>query len=341
MTPTFTDKVSMPIDFNSTSRKRKTVLILDPLPDWVIATLSERFELLDGTADGGASSISRHGASIDAIINRGKSHVGSDMMEKLPGLRLIASHGVGYDKIDVAAAAVRGIAVTNTPGVLDDDVADLTIALLLATLRNIPAADHFVRAGEWTSASFPLTRTLRERHVGIVGLGRIGSAIAQRLEGFGVAISYHSRRPASKNYRHFHDLGALAEAVDTMIVIVPGGPSTAGLIDARILKALGPEGVLINVSRGSVIDQDALIEALSTGVLGAAGLDVFAQEPCVPEALRRLQNTVLTPHIGSGTHHTRRLMGQLVIDNLIAWDEGMTPPSLVPETSALTTTTKV
>ncbi len=332
----------MDIQDNSTSRDRRTVLMLDPLPDWVVAALLERFQLLDGTADGGAEAIRWHGGSISAVVNRGKSHVGGEMMDRLRGLRLIASHGVGYDKIDAAAAAVRGIAVTNTPGVLDDDVADLAIALLLSTIRNIPSADRFVRTGEWRAGSFPLTRTLRERHVGIVGLGRIGSAIARRLEGFGVSVSYHSRRPAENSYTHFPDLEALAEAVDTMVVIVPGGPGTVNLIDARIIKALGPDGVLINVSRGAVVDQDALIEALSNGTIAAAGLDVFAQEPSVPDALCRLPNTVLTPHIGSGTHHTRRLMGQLVIENLIAWDEGGTPPSLVPETPAFTkTTTKV
>lgn len=332
----------MDIQGNSTSRERKTVMMLDPLPDWVVAALLERFQLLDGTADGGTEAMLRHGESINAIVNRGKSHVDGDMMDRLPDLRIIASHGVGYEKIDAGAAAARGIGVTNTPGVLDDDVADLAIALLLATIRNIPSADRFVRTGEWRSGSFPLTHTLRDRYVGMVGLGRIGSAIARRLEGFGVSIGYHTRRPVENGYIHFPDLEALAEAVDTMIVIVPGGPGTEKLIDARILKALGPEGILINVSRGSVVDQDALIEALSTGALGAAGLDVFSQEPSVPETLCNLPNTVLTPHIGSGTHYTRRLMGQLVIDNLIAWDEGGTPPSLVPETPAFTkTTTKV
>lgn len=254
-------------------------------------------------------------------------------LELFPNLEIIASFGVGYDNVDVKAAAERGIVVTNTPDVLNDEVADLTIGLLIATLRRIPQADRYLRAGEWLKAPFPLSPSLRTRKVGIVGLGRIGKAIARRLEGFGVAIAYHGRtRQENVAYPYYPTLLELAEAMDVLIAITPGGPETRHMIGAAVLKALGSNGVLINVARGSVVDEAALIEALRRGTILAAGLDVFENEPHVPQALIDLDNVVLLPHIASGSVHTRRAMGQLVVDNLTSWFAGKGPLTPVPET---------
>ncbi|RDI57096.1 2-hydroxyacid dehydrogenase [Microvirga subterranea] len=252
---------------------------------------------------------------------------------RFPNLEIIASLGVGYDNVDAAEAGRRGIIVTNTPDVLNEEVADLTIGLLLATLRRIPQADRYLRAGEWLKAPFPLSTTLRERKVGIVGLGRIGKAIARRLEGFGVEIAYYGRnRQESVAYSYHASLPSLAEACDVLIVITPGGAETRHMIDAEVLKALGPNGVLINVSRGTVVDEKALIEALRSGTILAAGLDVFEDEPRVPQELIDMDNVVLLPHIGSASVHTRRAMGQLVVDNLVSWFADRGPLTPVPET---------
>lgn len=242
------------------------------------------------------------------------------LLRRLPALEIIASFGVGYDNVDAAAAAARGVIVTNTPGVLDDEVADLTIGLLIATLRQIPQADRFLRDGRWLEGSFPLSTTLRGRRVGIVGMGNIGKAIATRLGGFGVSIAYHARSRQGDNPLEYHSsLLALAEASDVLIVIVPGGQSTRHLIDSRVLEALGPDAVLINVSRGSVVDEQALIQALRAQTILAAGLDVYEDEPRVPPELIGMPQVVLLPHIGSASRHTRNAMGQLVVDNLTSW----------------------
>ncbi|MGO4573501.1 2-hydroxyacid dehydrogenase [Microvirga sp. 2TAF3] len=255
------------------------------------------------------------------------------LLEFLPNAEIIASFGVGYDNVDVQEAAKRGVIVTNTPDVLNDEVADLTLGLLIATLRRIPQADRYLRAGEWLKAPFPLSPSLRGRKVGIIGLGRIGKAIAQRLEGFGVSIAYHGRNEQTEiAYRYYPTLIDMAGAVDVLIAITPGGAATKHLINADILKALGSNGVLINVARGSVVDEQALIEALRQGTILAAGLDVFESEPRVPRELIGMDNVVLLPHVASGSVHTRKAMGQLVVDNLISWFEGKGPLTAVPET---------
>jgi lactate dehydrogenase-like 2-hydroxyacid dehydrogenase len=243
-------------------------------------------------------------------------------IDALPKLEIIASFGVGYDAVDAKHAATRGVTVTNTPDVLSDEVADTTIGLLLNTLRELPAAERYLRDGRWKKeGSYPLTKlTLRSRTVGIYGLGRIGLEIARRLEGFGVDIAYHSRsQKAGVPYRYAATLKELAESVDTLIVIVPGGAATEKAVNAEILAALGPNGVLVNVGRGTTVDTDALIEALSNGTIAAAGLDVYAGEPEVPEALIKLPNTSLLPHVASASVHTRDAMADLVVDNLGAW----------------------
>jgi lactate dehydrogenase-like 2-hydroxyacid dehydrogenase len=255
------------------------------------------------------------------------------LMARLPALEIVANFGVGYDSVDAEAAGRRGVVVTNTPGVLDDEVADLTVGLLLATIRQIPQAERHLREGKWPAGGFPLTATLRDRTLGIVGMGRIGRAIARRLEGFGRPIAYHSRRPvADVPYTHYPELVALARDVDALIVIVPGGLETDRMINAEVLAALGPKGVLINVARGSVVDEPALVKALEDGTIAAAGLDVFANEPHVPEALIGMDNVVLLPHVASATHVTRNAMGQLVVDNLLAWAAGKPVLTPVPET---------
>ncbi|WP_019831664.1 2-hydroxyacid dehydrogenase [Sphingomonas sp. PR090111-T3T-6A] len=254
--------------------------------------------------------------------------------DRLPALEIVANFGVGYDNVDAGAAAARGIMVTNTPGVLDEEVADLTVGLLLATLRRIPQADRYVREGRWPIAPFPLSPTLRGRRIGILGLGAIGKAVARRLEAFGVPIAYHGRsRQAGVRYDYFDTPAALAAASDVLISIVPGGRTTRRLIDAEVLAALGAEGVLINVARGSVVDEAALVAALEAGTILGAGLDVFEDEPHVPEALRSMPNVVLLPHIGSASQRTRAAMGSLVAHNLTSWFESGRALTPVPETA--------
>jgi lactate dehydrogenase-like 2-hydroxyacid dehydrogenase len=264
--------------------------------------------------------------------------IDAPLMRRLPALRLIASFGVGYDHIDAAAAAGLRILVTNTPDVLTEEVADTALGLLLATVRELPQAMNYLLAGHWPKAPYPLTKaTLRDRTVGLVGMGRIGQAIAERLMAFKVPVVYHTRHPnPAVPYRHYGNLIAMASAVDTLIVIVPGGASTKNLIDETVLEALGPRGILINVARGSVVDEAALIDALTRRRIFAAGLDVFQEEPQVPEALMRLDNVVLLPHVGSASVYTRARMEQRVVDNLLAWAAGKDLISPVAESRELT-----
>jgi lactate dehydrogenase-like 2-hydroxyacid dehydrogenase len=259
--------------------------------------------------------------------------VDATLLDRLPNAEIVSSFGVGYDNVDAAEAARRNIVVTNTPGVLDDEVADLTLGLLLATLRKIPQADRYLREGKWLKASFPLSATLRDRKVGIVGLGRIGKAIARRLSGFDVSLAYHGRTQQDDvAYPYYPTVTGLAEGCDVLIVITPGGAATKHLINAEVLKALGPNGVLINVARGTVVDEQALIDALKSGTILSAGLDVYEDEPRVPQELIDLEHVVLLPHIASASVHTRNAMGKLVADNLISWFDGKGPLTPVPET---------
>jgi lactate dehydrogenase-like 2-hydroxyacid dehydrogenase len=256
------------------------------------------------------------------------------LLARLPRLEIIASFGVGYDHVDAAAAAKRGIIVTHTPDVLTEEVADTALGLLLCTVRELPQAERYLRAGKWLQGEYPLTEaSLRDRTVGLVGMGRIGRAIARRLEAFGVPVVYHTRRPRPEfAYRHYPDLIEMARAVDILLVIVPGGAATRNLIDAKVLEALGPDGILINMARGSVVDEPALIAALTHGTIMSAGLDVFAKEPHVPKELIAVENVVLFPHLGSASVFTRAKMDQLVVDNILAWAAGKAPLTPVPET---------
>jgi lactate dehydrogenase-like 2-hydroxyacid dehydrogenase len=260
-------------------------------------------------------------------------HVDSALMTKFPKLEIISSFGVGYDHVDAKWAGEHGIVVTNTPDVLNEEVADTALGLLLCTVRELPQAERYLRAGKWVDGEYRLTASLRGRRAGMVGLGRIGKAIARRLEAFGLPVVYHSRNPqAGVTYRYYPDLADMARDVDVMIVITPGGAATRHLINAKVLDALGPNGIFINVSRGSVVDQDALIAALKERKIFSAGLDVYANEPNVPPELLAMDNVVLLPHVGSGSVPTRDAMNQLVVDNLLAWAAGKKPLTPVPET---------
>jgi len=256
------------------------------------------------------------------------------LLARLPRLQIISSFGVGYDHIDAAAAAKRGVVVTHTPDVLTEEVADTAIGLLLCTVREFPQAERYLRAGKWRERGYPLSRaTLRNRTVGLVGMGRIGTAIARRLEAFGVPIVYHARQKRPElPYRYYANLIEMARAVDVLMVIVPGGPATRNMIDAEVLEALGPDGILINIARGSVVDEPALIAALKERKIMAAGLDVFVNEPEVPEELLAMDNVVLFPHLGSASVFTREKMDQLLVDNILAWAAGKPPLTPVPET---------
>jgi lactate dehydrogenase-like 2-hydroxyacid dehydrogenase len=261
-------------------------------------------------------------------------HTGKDVQAQFPKLEMIASFGVGYDHIDSAYAREHNIVVTNTPDVLTEEVADVAMGLLIATLREFVKADKYLRSGLWQTHNYPLSvGSLRDRKVGFIGMGRIGQAIARRLEASRVPVVYHSRKPAAGvSYQHYPDLIEMAKAVDTLVVIVPGGASTSKIVNADVLKALGPRGVLINVARGSVVDEPALVAALKSGTILAAGLDVFANEPSVPDELKAMQNVVLLPHIGSASVVTRNAMDQLVVDNLKNWFAGKAPLTPVVET---------
>jgi hydroxypyruvate reductase len=251
------------------------------------------------------------------------------IIEALPKLEIIACMGIGVDRVDLAAAQARGVRVTNTPDVVTDDTADMALALMLAAERRIAEADRFVRRGDWLNDDLPFGRALRNRKVGIVGLGRIGQAIATRCAAFGMEIAYYGpRRKADAAYPYFADPVALAAWAEILIVAAPGGEATRHLVGAAMIDALGPEGTLINIARGSVIDEAALVAALASGRLGRAGLDVYASEPNVPEAFFAMDNVVLSPHTGSATHDTRRAMGDLTVDNLLAHFAGK--PLLTP-----------
>lgn len=270
------------------------------------------------------------GPRVRAAVTNGIVGIKGDVIAALPALEIIGVFGVGVDAVDLATARARGVRVTNTPDVLTEGVTELAIALLLAVARRIPFNDRFVRSGRWPQDGDPaLASSLAGRRLGIVGLGRIGRRVAELAEAFGMVICYTGpQRKDDVAWRYYGDLVAMAREIDCLMVTCKGGPETAGLIGREVIEALGPEGWLINVSRGSVVDEPALVDALASGRLGAAGLDVFASEPHVPEALLGLDNVVLQPHQGSASEETRAAMGRLVLDNLEAHFAGR--PLLTP-----------
>jgi lactate dehydrogenase-like 2-hydroxyacid dehydrogenase len=259
------------------------------------------------------------GPRLRAVATDGHHGVPADVMAAAPGLEMAASYGVGYDGIDVAVCKARGIRVSNTPGVLNDAMAEITLGLMIALCRRLPQADAYVRAGRWRERNFGLTGELTGAHAGILGLGRIGKEIARRLQAMKMKVSYHGRsRQAHEPYDYYPDLTEMAREVDWLVVVAPGTAETRGIVSRAVLEALGPEGALVNVARGSLVDEAALVEMLADGRLGGAALDVFADEPQVPEALLGTENVVLSPHQGSATRKTRGAMGDLVIRNLAA-----------------------
>ncbi|MFK7763461.1 MAG: 2-hydroxyacid dehydrogenase [Roseobacter sp.] len=270
--------------------------------------------------------------AITHIATNGHDGVPADVMAALPNLKMISCYGVGYDAIDVAAAKARGIMVTHTPNVLNAEVATTAVMLMMACYRELLRDDAWARSGNWEcKGNAPLTRSVDNQTVGILGLGRIGQAIADKLAPFGTTIVYHSRSPKDVSYTYYADLTEMAAAVDCLICITPGGPATNKIVNRAVLDALGPQGTLINVSRGSVVDEAALVAALQEGRLGWAGLDVFEAEPKVPDALKALPNAVLLPHVGSATVETRAAMGGLTVDNLLQHLQDGSVVSPVPE----------
>lgn len=266
------------------------------------------------------------GERITAVVTTGGKGFSKSQLDKLPKVGIVASSGVGYDPIDIEACSSRGVVVTNTPDVLTDDVADLAIGLMIATRRNMIFGDAYVRSGDWgRRGMMGLTSSLRAKRLGIVGLGRIGNAIARRAESMGLTIGYCTRSKCDTAYPYEPDVKALAEWSDILVVAIPGTSETEGMINRAVIEAVGPDGTLVNISRGSVVDEAALISALQSGALGSAGLDVYLNEPNPNPAFRELTNVVLYPHHASGTVETRNAMARLVLDNLAAFFAGKTP----------------
>jgi lactate dehydrogenase-like 2-hydroxyacid dehydrogenase len=294
------------------------ILQLVPLRPEVQAKLAAKYTLH------GKGDFDKVAGIVRGVVTNGHSGPTPEMLDKLPKVEIISAASVGYDGIAVEYARTKGIPVTNTPDVLNADVADLAIALMVMTARRLVASDRHVRNGGWEkNGDYPLATTISGRRLGILGMGRIGKQIARRAEAMDMTIAYTTRhKVADVPYKHYPDLAELARDSDFLIVIAPSTAATKGIVNARVLEALGPQGFLINVARGALVDEPALVEALQSGKLGGAGLDVFVDEPHVPEALLTMDNVVLEPHVGSGTVETRRAMSQLVLDNLDAHFEG-------------------
>lgn len=314
---------------------RADVLMIGPMPT-IVGRLEEKFTIhrLWDAADRDAF-LDEVGPRIRGVVTGGHKPVDAAMIDRLPRLEIVSNFGVGYDSVDAAHAGRRGVIVTNTPDVLTDEVADTAMGLLIMTARELSAAERWLRDGLWVEKGpYPLTHgTLRGKTMGIVGLGRIGRAIAGRADAFGMPVVYHNRREVpDAPYRWYPSLVDMARDVDILMSVAPGGEATRHLIGRAVLEALGPAGTLINIGRGSVVDEAALLAVLNEGKLFAAGLDVFEVEPCRPEALIAHPRTVLLPHVGSGSHHTRALMAGLVVDNLVHWFEKGAPLTPVAET---------
>ncbi len=311
---------------------KKTVLCLAPLLANEMEKLEQSCNVIRLYRESDPEGVLQaHKNDIGAILSTHSTPVRRSLIDALPQLGLIAQNAVGTDNVDLAAAHARGIAVTNTPDVLTDDTADIALALLLACSRRIVEADMYVRVGRWSAGPMPLGTTPKGKTVGIVGLGRIGQAIAKRLAAFDMRIVYHGRRQKTDApYAYYKDLNEMAKACDYLILACSGGPDTHHIVNKSVLADLGPRGYLINVSRGSVVDTEALINALVGKVIAGAGLDVYETEPNVPEPLKSMDNVVLLPHIGSATFETRTIMGEIVLANIMAYFAGK--PLITPVT---------
>ncbi len=306
------------------------ILQIGPMMKHVEEALQEAYRLHRyWEAEDRASLLATVGPQVRAVATDGHSGCSRAIIEALPKLEAIASYGVGYDAVDVAACKERGIRVTNTPNVLNDAMAELTLGLMIALCRRIPQADVHVREGWWLEGGYPLMGELTGARVGILGLGRIGKEVARRCQAFKMRVAYHGRsQQPHEPYEYYGDLALMARDVDWLVVIAPGTAETKGIVSRQVMEALGPQGCLVNVSRGSLVDEAAMVELLRSEALGGAALDVFADEPRVPEVLFGLDNVVLSPHQGSATHKTRTAMGDLVVQNLAAHFSGA--PLLTP-----------
>lgn len=304
---------------------KKTLLAIQSLLPAEMQQLEEHFEVIRLWKQSDPEAVlHKHERDIVAILSTYNSAgVSSKLIAALPNLEIIAQFGVGVNNIDLKAAYGRDIAVTYTPDILTNDTADIALSLVLCLARRIVEGDMFVRVGRWQQGPLPLGTTLTGKTAGIVGLGRIGKAIARRLEAFELNVVYHGRgRKEDQPYEYFENLEDMVQACDFLVLSCSGGPETQDLVDYKILEVLGPEGFLVNIARGSVVNEEDLLVALANKAIAGAGLDVFAHEPDVPEALIKMDNVVLLPHIGSATQETRHKMGQLAVDNLLAYFEG-------------------
>jgi lactate dehydrogenase-like 2-hydroxyacid dehydrogenase len=316
------------------NKMKPEILVMAASPSAsVMAQLEQHFtchHVWQVAAESRAAFIAGVAPAVRGVATTGMAGIGAPLAAQLPRLEIVAVNGIGVDAVDFAALRPRGIRVTNTPGVLTDDVADLAVALLLSASRRIPLLDRYVRAGQWQAGvSVQPARSLRGKVAGIYGFGRIGQAVAARLAAFGLRLRYWQPNvKAGGEGPRAASLLELARDSDYLVICAPGGAATRGTVDTAVIEALGPEGTLVNIARGSLVDEPALAAALADGRLGAAALDVFAEEPSVPAALAALPNVVLTPHVGSLTVETRHAMGQLVVDNLLAHFSGK--PLLTP-----------
>jgi hydroxypyruvate reductase len=311
------------------------IVVTAPLPPFLYDPLKADYRCHDyAQAPDKAHFLAAHGAAVRGLVQGGGTVTPTTLLDALPALEIISVFGVGYDGVPVDYCRKRGLKVTNTPDVLTDDVADVAVALIMMTGRGFVRLNRFVQAGEWLQRGPELTTKLGGRTVGILGLGRIGKAIAQRVTAMGMQVAYTGRRPQDVPYRFIPDLAALAAAADFLVVACPGGPATKHIVDAKVLAALGKKGTLVNIARGSIVDESALVAALQAGTIKAAGLDVFADEPNIPQPLFAMDNVVLLPHVGSATRETRQAMGDLCKANLDAWFAGKPLPTLIPELAA-------
>jgi lactate dehydrogenase-like 2-hydroxyacid dehydrogenase len=314
---------------------RKEVLLLGPLKPVVVNGLEAACSLHKVVAANDRDAFVAAHSDVRAIAcSATTERVPGEFMARFPKLQIVSSFGVGYDHMDVKWAAAHGVILTNTPNVLTEEVADTALGLLLSTVREFPQAERYLRAGKWREKDYPLTKaSLRNRTVGLVGMGAIGQAVTRRLDTMQVPVVYHTRQPRRElPYRHYPNLVNMARDADILLVIVPGGAATRNMINAEVLDALGPDGILINMARGSVVDEPALIKALKEKRIMSAGLDVYAKEPDVPQELIAMENIVLFPHLGSASVVTRERMDQLIVDNILAWAEGKPPLTPVAET---------
>jgi len=308
------------------------ILVTAPLPPFLYEPLRADYRCHDyAAANDKAALLASLGPRVRGLVQGGGTVTPTSLLDALPALEIISVFGVGYDGVPVDYCRTRGIKVTNTPDVLTDDVADVAVALILMTGRGFVRANRFVHAGEWSRKGPELTTKLGGRTVGILGLGRIGKAIATRVQAMGMRVAYTGRKPQDVPYEFVDGLEALAARVDFLVVACPGGPATRHLVNARVLKALGAKGTLINIARGSIVDEAALARALADGTVKAAGLDVFEDEPHVPAALLAQDNAVLLPHVGSATRETRQAMGDLCKANLDKWFVERAVLTLIPE----------